>query len=264
MHLLSTPELAAVLLALYNPLVFDIHEQCMLCTKRRQHPLLGHPFADGMSLPCFRGTVVVADALGHLARHPKVYIPEIGEWVPYPYIGDLLLFLSDCKGPFCLNWNIKNKDEQFTRRNPVLFHKPTRDGPDPGVVARQEIERQYYLDAGIRTLEFSLEHFDVQVFQNLRELFGFHGLEIQIDRDDRNRIVQIFATAIGTDQPAIEVASQIEREFSISRDDAIALLKQGIWNREIPVDLYSRVLVDRPLRRMERDVLQEYAAWFVR
>jgi hypothetical protein len=44
----------------------------------------------------------------------------------------------------------------------------------------------------------------------------------------------------------------------------MALIHQGIWRRELRVDLFRPVLADKPLRREVTDVLVKYADWFAR
>jgi hypothetical protein len=267
-HLHSDPEFAAGLLALYNPNVFDIQEQRMLFPSSRIHPLNGHPFAAGLQLPPFRGTVIVADELGVLAQHPKVFVPQRGApsgiWVPFPFIGDLLLFLVDEKGPYCVNWPVKDRESGFTRRGPRLFHKPARDGPDPAAVARQKIEERYYRDAGTRTVQISEEHINPDVIENLRDLFGFLDHEVAITDEARVRMIAFYQRHIGTNVPCFELLLQIQRDFELARYDAMAVLKAAIWNRQLAVDLYEPILMDRPLRATSRDVLVDYVAWFHR
>lgn len=264
-HLLSNGELAAGLLALYNPAVFDIHEQRMLSTGPRMHPLAGHPYAAGLRLPAFRGTIVVADELGHLKMHPKLYLATgEGMWVPFPYTSDLLLFLLDKHSPYCINWSVKDKRKHFTRRSAGLSSRPSRNETDPVVVARQKIEERYYEDAGIRTVQMAAEDIHPEVVNNLRDCFGFHARTVQLAAGSRTKLIDFFAKHVGGSVPCIELLIQAERDFGFPRLDIKTVLYTGIWRRELDVDLYEPILIDRPLRIASRDVLADYTPWFRR
>jgi len=265
MHLLSDAEFAAGLLALYHPLVFDINEQHMLSPEARDHPLHEHPYAQGIRLPVLRGTLVVANEMGRLTEHPKVYVTkpdDPGIWVPFPYLGDLLLFVLDEKGPFCVNWTVKDKHEKFTRRG--TSDRPSRDVPDEGVIARHELEKRYFLDGDIKTIQVAGEDFKPEVINNLRDLFGFHRDLTPMSDTDRSKLETFFAKNVGASTPCIELLRQAQRDFGISEYHAKVVLKAGIWNRRILVDLHESVLMDRPLLPMRRDVIVDYTAWFHR
>ena len=73
---LSRPEKWALYVVLYCPWLFDIQEQRMLPYLPAPHPLTGHPLAAGMTLPSFRGTLVVAEELGALDMHPVLHVED--------------------------------------------------------------------------------------------------------------------------------------------------------------------------------------------
>ena len=115
---LSSVERSMLMPCLYNPSLWEVHEQRMLPTMPRPHPLNGHPKACGLILPPMRGTVDVADSLGLLRFHPLVSVPiDPGsnecERVPFPWMGDLLLFLEDADGPYNVNLDIKWDPKEF-------------------------------------------------------------------------------------------------------------------------------------------------------
>lgn len=266
-HLLSLPERAGALLALYHPKLFELQEQKMLSVNPRPHPLFGHPAVAGLKLPPVRGTVDVADRLGYLAFHPKVKAPRSEGstewmWVPYPYIGDLLLSLQDQDGLYCVNWSVKLNPEDFDK--PFPRSRPIRN---PSVAARRvqarhEIERVYYDDAGIRTVHIAKTDIDSHVVANLTQLFGWQQQVVALNDEQRAELVAKLETALDLGMPPIDVIGQQMLRHRHRQEDCLAVLYQGIWTRRLRVDLFRPVLPDRPLRPEKRDILKEYAAWF--
>jgi len=268
-HLLSTPELHAALLALYHPNLFDLHEQKMLSVDPQPHPLFSHPTAVGLRLSPVCGTVVVAERLGHIDLHPKVKAPSVSKskewmWVPYPFIGDLLLFLTDRGGPYCVNWTTKLTREDFVR--PLVRTGPIKK---PAVAfrriqARQEIERDYYADAGIHTVQIAGTDINKHVAANLRQLYGWQLQTIKLSENLRVELHHKFETALDLKIPPIDIIAQFMMRHLCRREDCLAVLYQSIWRRLIRVDLFRPVLVDRALHLENRDVLVEYKSWFER
>lgn len=268
-HLLSTPECAAALVALHHPELFELHEQKMLSVDSRPHPLFGHPAATGLKLLPVRGTVEVAEQLGYLPFHPKVKAPRTVKfkewmWVPFPYIGDLLLFLTDQDGPYCVNWTVKLDPEGFDRPlpHPGPIRKPSAAARR--IQARHEIERVYYDDAGIRTVRIAKTGIDFHVVANLRQLFGWQLQTTRLHDEQRAEMLAKYETALNLGIPPIDMTAQLMLRHRCSREDCFAVLYQAIWARRLRVDLFKPVLVDRPLQPEKRDVLTEYAAWFAR
>ena len=269
LHTQSKPERAAALLALYHPNVFDLHEQKILFMKPHQHPLVGHPRALGLNFASFQGTVAVADRMGILARHPVVRMPSkvaIGEfmWVPFPFIGDLLLFIFDQHGPFCVNWTVKEDEKSFAFK--MLGSRPQQLQrlPDSGVIQRHEIERYYYSDADIPTFQITNTKIDQEVRINLLNLFYWHGRKIQAAPETIERILKDFERAIGTNMVIFELIKRAMRDHCVDQETAKSILKIGIWSRRLRVDLFQPILENCPLRIETRDVIEVYSAWFSR
>ena len=80
----------------------------------------------------------------------------------------------------------------------------------------------------------------------------------------RAEIMAMYRENIGRDVPAFRLARQAARDFKIDDREATAVLKQGIWRRELRVDLFQPVLMDKVLRPEVTDVLVRYADWFKR
>jgi hypothetical protein len=267
-HTLSHSETCSALLALYNPNCWELFDQRALSPVPRPHPLQGHPKADGLVLKPYEGTLSVAERLGILSKHPKVRA-QIGSdqstWpmVPFPYFADLTLCLSDERGPYLVDWPIKDKEEDFRRRGPRKSRvRPDED--DPAVVARTALQVMYNQDAGIRTQEVVGKSIDFHVRCNLRELFLDEDYKTSIDLHAKLELIHELQDAVGKDIPGYILARRLAHTFKLKDREVTALLKQGIWTRQIRVDLFQPVLIDKPLRPEVVDVLTHYAAWFAR
>lgn len=266
---LSTPELAFSLLALYHPWVKEIHEQKMLSPEPRPHPLMGYPGVVGIELPPVRGIVDVAERLGYIDMLPRVHVTEstisdTRRSVVFPYIGDLLLFIQRPASNriYCVNWSIKGKAGDFKR--PIL--KKGRNGRSPGriqaTLARHEIEEVYYQDVGIHTLHLSGEDIDPHLFANLRQIFLHHRRELTLTTEQRKEILGRFRAALEACVAPMDVIPRLTGAGRYTVDDCRTLLFQAIWYRKLRIDLFSPVVLDRPLRPEDRDALDVYADWF--
>lgn len=268
LHTLSFNETCAAFLAIYNPKCWEAFDQLGLSTTPCPHLLFGHPRASGLRLMDFKGTVDVAERLGILERHPRVRA-QIGRdpmnWplVPFPYIADLTLCLEDEAGPYVVDWPIKDKFENFRRRG-VHKSRARPDEDDPAVVNRMRLQEIYFGDAGIRTVQVVGSSIDFHVRCNLRELFLDESYPITVADSARTEIMAMYRECIGRDVPANLLAHQVARDYRIAPREAVALMKQGIWRRELRVDLFQPVLMDRPLVPEAQDVLVRYADWFKR
>jgi len=264
-HLLSTPEFQAALLALHNPNLIDLHEQKLLSCVPDTHPLFKHPLAAGLALPAVQGTLKVAQRLGTLTKHPKFFTADQGgAWVPLPYVGDLLLFLQDEDGPYAINWTIKLTPEDFYRRGPQEFGKVRRREPDPGADWRHQLEEEYYADAGIRTVRVTGSQLNPTLIANLRDLFGWHRRAIDVDTEKKLQIFSALKERIGSESAAIEVVRNIARRVSVEEYQVKTLLYQFIWNRQLRVDLYRPLLMNRPLCKEVMDPMFLHDDWFRR
>ena len=268
MHLLSLPEKAAGLLALHDPNTWEIQEEKVLSTGPRPHFLFGHPRAQGIHWPSLKGTVDVANRMGRLKKHPKVKFqnPKTGEWqwIPFPYIGDLLLFRQDELGVFCVNWTVKDKYKDFKKRGPRAANALPQGDSVEDDDERHELEKQYYADAEIRTVQVAGEAINKHVVANLAELFLHHGRRVALDTAERRRITDGFVESIGTSPPIFEHIQKLSQLFAVDAQVVQTVLRQGIWRREIRVDLYQPLLRDQPLKPEIKDVLEQYSAWFIR
>lgn len=268
-HLLSTPEMEAALLALYHPRLFELQEQRLLSTGPAMHPLDGHPKAMGLHLAPLPGTLRVLEGLGKIHRHPTVRYqptadPRSAQSIPWPYIGDLLLYLEDDIGPYCVNWTVKKDPAEFRRRGSYRGKPVLPDSEDPGVILRHRVEALQYGAAGIRTVEITPEMFARQVIDNLRFLFLYHGRQIAADWYVRQRIVSTFASTIGTPRSIFQTSQVLMSETGLALDVIYTVLYQAIWRRDLEVDLFTAILPDLPLQAPTLDVCEHYASLFAR
>lgn len=267
MHLLSEAEKHCAILALHSSAVWDIHEQRILAVADSPHPLHGHPKAAGLQLDHLVGTVEISSGMGALKRHGKIrYKDEASgawRWAAYPFIGDLLLFLDDALGPFCLNWNVKDNATAFRKRFP-RNGKPVGRHDDPLALQRHEIESQHYATARIRTLQIAGDSLDFDVRMNLRELFLWHARVSGLPEEVESAAVAMYRDAIDGMQPTSASVRQVAQSLRISLEQAMIVFKQGVWRRTIPLDLFKPLLMDQRPRAQQRDVFDVYSDWFQR
>lgn len=269
-HSLSLGETWASLLALYNPGVWDVHEQRILYPTPRPHFLAGHPRGLGQSFSPFAGTVDVADRLGMLSKHPKfsIQVEENGEpiieTIPFFYIGDLLLYLEDEVGAFVVNWTVKDDETAFRRRQFDFSGRACIAEDDEGIINRHRLEEVYYADAGVRTQRISKEQIDLNLRCNLRDLFLAHSVCVFIDAESREEVNEFFCSAVGSGVPGNQLCREVESTFGVTGHEAAVLLKQAVWQRRVRVDLFSPFHVNEPLYPEREDALVRYAHWFKR
>jgi hypothetical protein len=268
-HLLSRAELDAAFVALYHPSLFDLHEQRMLSPAPCAHPLAGHPRALGRLLPQLPGTVAVLEHLKPTATHPAIRV-QTGDdatstvLAPWPYIGDLLLFLEDVQGPYCVNWTVKSDASGFFSRG-GLGAKPSRRGAtDPAVLLRHDIERLHYAAGGIRTVQIVGSTFDPELIANLRVLFMHHGRVVDVSAEKIDQIIEALQGWIGSTANMATVLTRVSQRYGIDVFTARVILYQAIWNRRLRIDLFHPVVADHPLVPEHIDVCTQYADLFAR
>ncbi len=216
----------------------------------------------------FKGTIDVVDRLGTFAKHPKVRAqigadPAKWPWVPFPYFGDLTLCLEDSRGPYVIDWPVKDKYEDFRRRGPKKSRaRPDED--DPGVVARTKLQEIYFSDAGIRSKQVVGRSIDFHLRCNLRELFLDDSYRLSVDAATCLELIDEWNQTVGADVPAYLTAYRLAKSFKLQPREVTAMLKQGIWTRQIRVNLFQPVDMDQPLHPEVEDVLVKYADWFTR
>ncbi len=266
-HLLSTPERNAALLGLYHPAIVGLQEQRMLSPEPAMHPLWTWAGIDRTRLTPFKGVIDVAERLGHLDLLPKVKVPNPDApdsplTMVFPWTGDLLWAIKG-KGEalHCVNWTVKSEYEEFKRPCSHRDGKP-RGNDSARTIARHQIEQSYYHDAGIPTVRVADECIDCDVASNLRQLFLHHRRELRLNKEQCWEIQHKYQIALESGNPPSEVIIDLTGRQRFTLDQCRSLLYQLIWYRQLRVDLFQPVLINRPLHPETRDVLEVYAHWF--
>lgn len=268
MHLLSSAERKVAMLALYHSDVVEIHEQKMLNPISCRHPAASMPGFENRDLPTHRGMIAVAEELGFSKLLPTVSFQKQDSskklTIVFPYIGDLLLFLRRSGRIHCVNWSIKNTEDGFKRPLDLERLNPNQSNmSNESVMARHQLEKNYYRDASINTHLIAAEKIDNNVVCNLTQLFLHHRRTVNLDPSLRIDLVDSIRIAIEYELPPHVVIINFCARWNVSFTDCATALWQSIWNRDIRVDLFRPVLIDRPLRPEVHDVLDVYSDWFV-
>ena len=277
LHFHSIPERMTALIALYNPSVIDIHEQHMLRCMPGPHPLARHPLSEGLTLLPVPGTVHVAKQFGdkQLRKHPRVIFSEdeinnptidCNQIIPFPYIGDFLIFLIDEHGIYVVNWSVKATPEGFYEPAPHsplgrLNRQCKQMMQDD---ARHRLEEEYFRQAGIGTVRVAASEFDKAVMANLTDLACQAGRPEPLDFERRSQMIKIYQSLIGQRTTVSANLKEITKRFVCTNEVAITVFMQAVWTRKIRVDLHRPLLVDKPLAPERMDILNEYSFLFRR
>lgn len=265
-HLLSMPELSLAILALHHPKLFELKEQLMLPTDSDLHPLEGHPLAAGLELPALKGTIRTSEAMGQFELHPTLWI-DTGDGrylIPDVLVGDLLLFLTDDLGPYCVNWSVKNDPEGF--REPIRGDRLIRNAQKAKEYLhfRHSLEARLYGDAGIRTVHASPKQIHPLVIDNLRRLIPWTLERVELPASLQADVLAHFQDCLSSGFPILELIGSNRTLQSIERHELLCIFNQSIWFRRLRVDLTQPILINRPLKREREDILHTHAEWFAR
>lgn len=264
LHLQSTAETLFTKFALYNPRVFDLHEQKMISPVRHRHPLDGHSSTLRADLPYLEGSLTIARRIGF--KHHQIVV-EMGDGskirVPYPYQGDLLLYLTDEKDmPYALNWNLKVTHSDFLEKNRGRVKTPFQQGKSKAnQVLRNELEEQYYASGGIRTLKLTPEDIDRELSANIDLMFSFHLKHLTVDGAILTEYSHDLQEAIRIGVPPASIAIRYGKRWG-DRDQFIAKIYKDIWDRKLLVSLFEPVRIDHPLAPQAVDALELYKDLF--
>lgn len=262
-HVMSRPERVFAQLALYHPDLIDLHEQKMLWPINSCHPLRGHPLMRENFPRPVRGTMDIAPEIG--MKHYEIVKMEADgseEWVPFPYLGDLLLYLNGPHGAYAVNWTVKDKKEAFGEKRIGKAKTPVQQKKDRlKAELRVALEETYYASAGIRTVQVSLDLLDTMVIQNLGLLFPMHNRLLTLDEGLLAEFDDVLDDAVIAGIPPAELAIQYGRRWD-SRDQFLCRIYQRIWSRNVPVSLLEPIVIDHPLSKDGPDVLLKYGELF--
>jgi hypothetical protein len=268
-HVLSKPEQTAVLLALHHPRLFDMQEQRMLPVASRPHPLTGHPRVTDTDLPTMEGTIAVAERLDLLKVHGwlRARDPATGEdqVVPIPFLGDLLLFMVDDRGPYCINWTVKKNKEDFGQSINVRSRVRNATQDAKAANARHAIEEQLYLDAGIRTVRVVARTIPELLECNLRRLFLHQrcdqSLGVHVERELEDRV----RAGMQAGLPPLDAILGVTHRHGCAYQDVQRAFYRILWERRVRVELVdATVLVDQPLMPERGDLFTRFSHLFDR
>ncbi|WP_218511948.1 hypothetical protein [Variovorax sp. dw_308] len=253
-----------------NPATFELHEQHMAPPFESKNRLKDHPKGRDLFLPVTEGTVAIAAHLGVLSKHPCVDDPdcrdaagEIGR-LAAPYIGDLLLFLEDSEGPYCVDWDVKAMQGDHGRPGAGDWTERTSPKRIRAATCREEIYQECSRQLGIRVVRVAKEDLPRQLRYNLDSLFRLHHQTIDLSADRQDELVAQFQEALISECPPQTVIERYRSLGTPGMKDCKRVLEQAIWNRRIRIDLYSPWGIDWPLLPEVRDPLVEFSHWFSR
>ena len=266
-HALSAGERNAFILAAYHPGLWEVQEQRMLPCLPANHPIALHERGRYKKWPILQGTIAVAERLGFLEHHPYFQKTIKGEkcWVPFPFINDFLFFFNDEQGDYCLNWNVKATAEGFSYKNPELlagYKKPSIR--DEKTIARHAIEKQLFADANIKTVEIAANEIDSDVIANLTQIYLWHDKPVRLAKSAVNEVEQTFQAGLVKGIAPIETVFDLAVQYQCHTDTLKTIYYHMIWYRKLRVDLYTPILIDRPVYPESKDVLLAYSSWFGR
>lgn len=266
-HTLSIAERDAALLGFYHPKVVGLQEQRMLSPDPTVHPLWTYSKIDRSALKPLKGVIDVAERLDLLDVLPRISVPDpevLGQrmTVIYPWCGDLLWAIAADDGHvYCVNWTIKDKRQGFVTASP-RNGRPLARGNPRAVLARHEIEAEFYADADIPTVQVAGEEIFPHVAANLRQLFLHHRRELALTDEQEEEILDKYQWALQLGITPAEVITPFAERGRYSVDQCRSVFYQAVWYRKLRLDLFRPILINRPMNPETRDVLDVYGDWF--
>jgi len=265
-HTLSDQETSCVLLALLHPGLVDLHEQSMIPRWPAVHPLDGMPGVEGTGLPVFWGSVEVAERLDYLDALPLVTERRPGEeadTLVFPYIGDLLLFLRDDDGLYCLNWSVKAQSGDHVLPGPEV-RKPYSARDMRKARARFEIEIETYADVGIRTVAAAASELDPTFVENLGRIHRFLRRRVSLCDSAHRYALNCFSRGVDVGEPPREIVTYLIHRGICDRDEALTVFYTAVAEGQLRVDLFRSLLVDYTVPPERVDPIVRYKRWFDR
>jgi hypothetical protein len=237
----------------------------MLHPAATPHPLSGHPKAAGLILPSLPGTLSALTRISPNYQHHSIYInsqedPTELQKVAYPYIGDLVLFLEDKDGPYCVNWNVKSDPEGYSVRPDSTVFKEKRKSRALSPQVRHDLEHLYFKDGGIRTIDATPQALHPRLIGNL--LWILPKIGDGIAKKDLSGFYSDLPGACTLSPQLIATRAAEWSGHSIS--ECKTELWKCIWNRILKIDLFQSIFDDVPLQPQVIDPIDLYAHLFSR
>jgi hypothetical protein len=209
------------------------------------------------------GTVHIAERLGKFKRHPRVWNSELELFEPVPLLGDLMLFLVDTLGPYCVEWD--------TKRNEGDHGKPMRRAKNGWSSTRELAKASFKDELRVACLEelaipiVRIHHdtFDATLRRNLGRMFCKHASPSPLSAELQAEIIEEFRAVLPAAQPPIKVVAKFTKR-GVSSANVTEVLDQAIWDRRLDVDLFRLVDPSQPLYPQQRDPYEVYSHLFQR
>jgi hypothetical protein len=246
LHAMSSVEGDALLVALYEPSVVDIHEQKVLQFDASPNPMVNHPLLAAKNVQNLPGMYwayqqLEAEDLYPIIKQKGAYaLPDLLE-------GDLLLYVAGSSGLHCVNWTVKRHLDQFAiRRLEVPRELQTPEEAEKAML-RHAAEELYYQAADIPTIRVTKDTFPNRYISNLRRCY------ISRSRLTGTLVRHLPDAALllnnvrGTGDTGVSVGSYFCRKRNITSAEWVVIFFSVIWEKHVPVDMFSPLFIDRPL-----------------
>lgn len=268
MHAIASTELPFIALALMHPALFELKEQWALSPAPYTHPLVGHPRTAGLLLPSTEGSVAVAVRLGLVKSHPRVLArakqgDNPAQWSTGLLLRDLLLFMEDEQGPYCVDWDIKKQEGDHGQPGPSPAHQRGSAGRIRSAAAKDAIYVECMRELGIRSVRVANTQLPRHLKNNLSRLAFAHSQDINLSPALYAMVLDEFREAIVKGVPPNVVIDDLGQR-GVSSYEARRVLEQGVWYRQLKIDLFSYWVNDEPMVPERLHPLDVYVDWFKR
>lgn len=259
LHALSQPEAAVFLLMLYAPTVEEALDQYALPTLPTPHFLAESPFVSGVH-PAYSGTAIAAEELGVLKYHPMV--KDNNTWLPFPLVGDLLVFHRKGDSVETVNLTIKPSQEDFNRPFQGGKQVRNRERENEKVHARHAIEEKCHRDVGVKTVRVAGDEVPQVLQRNLDWLNRTRNIPEKIPELFAVRVLDRLRETQLKGAPPMVAFNDAFRKWDIDLQQSKIIFAEAIFKRELRIDLlYELILVDQPLADEQRDALDIAKRW---
>lgn len=259
LHALSQPEAAVFHLMLYAPTVEEALDQYVLPTLPTPHFLDESPFVSGVH-PAYSGTAIAAEELGVLKHHPMV--KDNNKWLPFPLVGDLLVFHRKDDSVETVNLTIKLSQEDFDRPFPGDKQVRNKERELERVRARHAIEEKCHRDVGVRTVRVTGDEVPQVLRRNLDWLHRTRNIPEKISTTTALRVLERLRKGQLQGDPPMTAFNEAYRMWDIPLQQSRVIFAEAVFRREFRIDLLSDlILLDQPLANEQRDVLDLVKRW---
>lgn len=276
MHALSKGEAYFMALALYHPAVWDVHEQHILHPYPSAHPFAHHPAYRHRPWPSTVGTLRILDGWGCVRRHPSVTRsdpPSRGgdrqasggdvRKLIRPWIGDVLVFISDDAGPYVIEWDVKDVAGRHGKPWAGNWTASNSKRSIASAELRDRAYQRYMEELGIPIRRVSKDQVDACVLNNLIRLMARNQQPLTIPQAQVDDIETALQDALRSGEtPARALRRVVRGDQALIA--SLQVLDRAIWERRLRVDLTKEILNDRPLTPEAIDLLDLHADLFRR